>query len=45
MLKLGKEILLTTMLKNIKREEREAKMKHDIQILNEQVCSKAINCR
>jgi hypothetical protein len=45
MSKLGKEILLTTMLKCITRENKEAKFRHDLQILNEQVCSEAINCR
>jgi hypothetical protein len=34
---MGKERLLTTMFKNITSEERKAKLKHDVQILNEQV--------
>jgi hypothetical protein len=38
--KMGKERLLTTMFKIITSEEREAKLKHDVQILNEQVVQK-----
>jgi hypothetical protein len=45
MSKLGKERLLKTMFKNITSEEKEAKLRHDLQILYEQVCSKAISCR
>jgi hypothetical protein len=43
MSKLGKEKLFTTMFKNITSEEIKAKLRHDLQILNEQVCSKAIS--
>jgi hypothetical protein len=38
--KMGKEKLLTTMFKRITSEEREAKLEHDVQILNEQVVQK-----
>jgi hypothetical protein len=31
------------MFKNITSEEREANLRHDLQILNDQVCSKAIS--
>jgi hypothetical protein len=33
------------MFKNITSEDKEAKLKHDLQIFNEQVCSKAISCQ
>jgi hypothetical protein len=38
--KMGKEKLLTTMFKIITNEEREAKLKHDVKVLNEQVVQK-----
>jgi hypothetical protein len=40
MSKMGKERLLTTMFESITREEREEKLKCDVQILNEQVVQK-----
>ncbi len=37
---MGKEKPLTTMFKRITSEEREAKLKHDVQIFKEQVVQK-----
>ncbi len=38
--KMGKDRLLTTMFKRNTSEEREEKLKHDVQNLNEQVVQK-----
>jgi len=38
--KMGKERLLKTMFKKTTSEEREAKLKHDVKILNEQIVQK-----
>jgi hypothetical protein len=40
--KMGKERLFTTMLKRNTSEEREEKLKHDVQNLNEQVVQKQL---